>query len=128
MAVFLGILTLSYFYLLLPDTEIYQQQQLLNQEYQRFVEDGYLPSVTSILPGMPMANNLAQVLEWIACGLGEGILFSLTFATVVCGIVVLAGFIYVPILICCIVSALTCSFVYNFVLFFHDWMWTLSAK
>ncbi|KAI9237532.1 MAG: hypothetical protein BYD32DRAFT_461541 [Podila humilis] len=45
-----------------------------------------------------------------------------------CGIVVLAGFIYVPILICCIVSALTCSLVYNFVLFFHDWMWTLSAK
>lgn len=72
MTVFLGILTLSYFYLL-PDTEIYQQQQLLDQEYQRFVEGGSLPSITSIVPGMLMANNLAQVLEWIACGLGEGV-------------------------------------------------------
>ncbi|KAI9237531.1 MAG: hypothetical protein BYD32DRAFT_461540 [Podila humilis] len=73
MTVFLGILTLSYFYLLLPDTKIYRQQQLLDQEYQRFIEGRSLPSVTSIVPGMPMANNLAQVLEWIACGLGEGV-------------------------------------------------------
>ncbi|KFH63406.1 hypothetical protein MVEG_10816 [Podila verticillata NRRL 6337] len=78
-----------------------------------------------ILSFVPTTIFLVWILSCTAILL---ILFSLTFATVVCGIVVLAGFIYVPILICCIVSALTCSLVYNFVLFFHDWMWTLSAK
>jgi hypothetical protein len=73
MTVYLWILTLSYFYLMLPDTEIYQRQQRLDQEYRRYIEDGSLQSPTSIVPGMPMTNNLVQGLEWIACGLGEGV-------------------------------------------------------
>lgn len=73
MTVYLCIMTLSYFYVMLPDTEIYQRQRRLDQEYRRYLEDGSLDSPTSIVPGMPMANNVAQVLEWVACGLGEGV-------------------------------------------------------
>ncbi|KAF9403023.1 hypothetical protein BGZ94_004742 [Podila epigama] len=68
------IMILLYFYNLLPDTKIYQQQQQMDAENRVYRSDGSVDDdLNCIIPGMPMANNLVQVLEWIACGLGEGV-------------------------------------------------------